>query len=53
MGRRHACTHLVVCLFDLWDLDYVGTGSHLLHLFAGEDVECDDMHLGVAVLTRY
>ena len=46
------CGHLVVFLVDLWDFDRVGTGENLLHLFAGEDVECDNVHLGVAVLAR-
>ena len=47
------CSHLVVFLVDFWDFDRVGTGKNLLHLFAAEDVDCDNVHLGVAVLARF
>ena len=44
--------YLIIGLFDLWNLDGVCSGTHLLHSFAGEDVEGDDVHLGVAVFAR-
>ena len=44
--------YLIISLFDLCNLDGVCSGTYLLHPFAGEDVEGDDVHLGVAVFAR-
>lgn len=47
---RALAYQLILATGDIWDVHVVGGWRQILHLLAGEDVDGDQVDLGVAVL---